>query len=74
MSERINISAEIMGKINKGICKTVDVIEYLLINTNATTKKAVTETALKDLNFDGTYYKKGYFDSVSNTLTLYNDK
>lgn len=69
---KIELSEELKEKIQKnGNIRTVEIVTYIINNVkNATTKKELHNTALKDISFNGKYPKGGEFDTWNGVMYL----
>lgn len=60
----IKLNPELISSLNKGYIKTIDIVLFLILQ-GFKTDKDTTETALKDLSFEGKKIKKALFKNDS---------
>jgi hypothetical protein len=68
---KVNLSADIMTKINNNNIKAKELISFILNNVaNTSTTKDINSTALKDISFNGQYAKSVKVDTWHNELII----
>jgi len=71
MTIKINVSNEIIEKVNNNTLKAKEIVSYILLNVpNSSTNFDIDKTSLRDIIFSGKNIKSAKFDGVKRVLLL----